>query len=322
MSRITIAGAGAFGTALAIALARGGRKPTLWARDLNAAKNMQTVRVNQHYLPDMRFPDGLTVAADGAALGGAEVVLLAIPTQNIRAFVDLHGAALAGKTCVICCKGIEAGSGLLPGQIVGSLLPGAKVAVLTGPGFAAEIARDLPTALTLAMTGDGAAGFQALLSTKTMRLYLSDDLIGAQLGGALKNVVAIACGIAIGAGLGESARAALMTRGYAEIRRLAVDMGADPATLSGLSGLGDLALTCGSAKSRNFSLGFDLGSGRAIPTGPTFEGVATARACLTLAKSRGIDMPIAEIVAAVLEKSLTIPAAVAALLSRPLKSEV
>ncbi len=321
MTRITVAGGGAFGTALAIALACDANPTVLWARDAKAVSAMQTDGENRSNLPGARFPQDLSVSNDPESLNMAEVVLLAVPTQNLRSFLDLHGPRLAQKPCVLCCKGIEKGTGLLPSQVLAELVPTAEIAVLTGPGFATEIARRLPTALTLASTDPDAETLQARLSTASLRLYLSNDVIGAQLGGALKNVIAIASGITIGAGLGESARAALMTRGYAEMMRLAVDMGANPATLSGLSGLGDLALTCTSMQSRNYSLGYALGQGGEMGSGTTFEGVATARATLTLAEPRGIDMPIAGIVTAVLERQLTIGEAVAALLSRPLKSE-
>ncbi len=320
MTAITVAGAGAFGTALAIALAKEGHQTNLWARNAAAAKDMQASRVNARYLPDARFPEALTANHDAKALAAAEIVLLAVPTQNLRPFLKGHARQLAGKTCVLCCKGIEKDTGLLPSRVTADILPDARIAVLTGPGFAQEIAQGLPTALTLAAKGE-CATLQAQLSTQSLRLYLSSDPIGAQLGGALKNVIAIACGIAIGAGLGESARAALMTRGYAEMLRLAVDMGADPTTLSGLSGLGDLALTCTSMQSRNYSLGHELGTGGAMAGGTTFEGVATARATMVLAQQRGIDMPLSRIVTAVLEHDLTITEATKALLSRPLTSE-
>jgi glycerol-3-phosphate dehydrogenase (NAD(P)+) len=320
MTAITVAGAGAFGTALAIALAKEGHQTYLWARNTAAAKDMQASRVNALYLADTRFPATLTADSDAEILNAAEIVLLAVPTQNLRPFLTAYSHQLADKTCVLCCKGIEKETGLLPSRITSEILPDARIAVLTGPGFAQEIARGLPTALTLAATGE-CTKLQAQLSTQSLRLYLSTDPIGAQLGGALKNVIAIACGIAIGAGLGESARAALMTRGYAEMLRLAVDMGADPATLSGLSGLGDLALTCTSMQSRNYSLGHALGAGGSMATGTTFEGVATARATMILAQQRGIDMPLSRIVTAVLEGDLTIAEATKALLSRPLTSE-
>jgi glycerol-3-phosphate dehydrogenase (NAD(P)+) len=318
MTEISVAGAGAFGTALAIALAKGGKPVTLLARDAGAAGAMQDSRENIKYLADVPFPEMLTATADSQSLATSSAVLLAVPTQKLRGFLETNASQLAGKTCVLCCKGIEKSTGLLPSQITRAVLPDADMAILTGPGFASEIARGLPSALTLATENKG---LQAQLSTDTIRLYQSGDPIGAQLGGALKNVIAIACGIAIGAGLGESARAALMTRGYAEMVRLAVNLGGQRATLAGLSGLGDMALTCTSMQSRNFSLGHTIGRGGAMAGGTTFEGVATARATVTLADKRAIDMPLSRIVAAVLEQSLTIPEAVDALLSRPLKSE-
>lgn len=320
MNQITVAGAGAFGTALAIALAREGNHVALWARDEVAANEMQASRSNHKYLPQIRFPDNLVASNEAAEFIRSEITLLAVPTQNLRAFLQTYAQQLGGNTCVLCCKGIEKDTGLLPSDIVSEILLTAKPAVLTGPGFASEIARGLPTALTLASAPKD-VGLQSRLSTQSLRLYLSGDPTGAQLGGALKNVIAIACGIAIGAGLGESARAALMTRGYAEMRLLAIRMGGDPTTLSGLSGLGDLALTCTSMQSRNFSLGYTLGQGGAMATGTTFEGVATARATMTLAERHEIEMPLTRIVSAVLERSLTIPEAAEALLSRPLKSE-
>ncbi len=322
MTKIAVAGAGAFGTSLAIALAGDGQDVTLWARDPVAASAMDQARMNRRYLPGAAFPDRLRISADSACMADAQIVLLVVPTQNLRRFLESNAAFLAQKTCVLCCKGVEKGTGLLPSQVLTQVVPSAAGAVLTGPGFAAEIARGLPTALTLAAATDAGGALQATLSTATLRLYLTDDLIGAQLGGALKNVIAIACGIAMGAGLGESARAAVMTRGYAEMVRLAVDLGANPATLSGLSGLGDLALTCTSMQSRNFSLGYELGRGGGIAEGTTFEGVATARATLTLAENRSVAMPLTGIVTAVLEHQLTIPEAVRALLSRPLKTEI
>ena len=320
MSEIAVAGAGAFGTALAIALAKDGRRVSLLGRDTQKMTTMQRDQENQDYLPGIAFPKTLSVAASPEVLGVADIVLLSVPTQSLRGFLVDHRDFLADTTCVLCCKGIEKETGLLPSQIVAQELPNSQVAVLTGPGFAVEIANGLPTALTLATT-DSDPELQKKLSTQSLRLYLSGDPVGAQLGGALKNVCAIACGIAMGAGLGESARASVLTRGYAEMLRLAVDMGAEPATLSGLSGLGDLALTCTSPQSRNFSLGLALGKGGSILQGTTFEGVATARASLILAERRSIEMPLTQVVAAVLERSITISEAVDALMSRPLKSE-
>jgi len=320
MSNIAVVGAGAFGTALAIALARAGNEVVLWARSRDLAGDMARHRQNPRYLPGIALPDKLIPTSEASALSGAETVLLCVPTQSLRDFLS-QSAPMDTATYVLCCKGIERDTGLLPTGIVEDICPTAQTAVLTGPGFANDIAKGLPTALTFAATLGTASLLQTQLSTPDLRLYLSDDPIGAQLGGALKNVVAIASGIAIGAGLGESARAALMTRGYAEMMRLATDMGANPATLAGLSGFGDLALTCTSAQSRNYTQGLALGQGKGRTEGVTIEGAATARATLTLAEPRGIEMPIAAIVAAVLDRAITINEAVEALMSRPLTKE-
>lgn len=320
MSNLAVAGAGSFGTALAIALAKQGSATVLWARDTNHVAAMNAERENTRHLSGAMFPAALSATDDLETVCESNAILVAVPTQSLREFAGANQNALANQTCVLCCKGIEKQTGLLPSQILADIIPTARTAVLTGPGFASEIAQGLPTALTLATESQGIE-LQSLLSTQSFRLYLSNDPVGAQLGGALKNVVAIACGIAIGAGLGESARAALMTRGYAEIVRLAVKLGANPKTLVGLSGLGDLALTCTSMKSRNFSLGVDLGQGGGVKPGTTFEGVATARAALTLSAQHNVDLPIAKTVTAVLEQRITINDAVGVLLSRPLTSE-
>lgn len=320
MNRITVVGAGAFGTALAVALATQNDGVTLWARNSEAAAEMQAERSNSRYLPGVIFPKGLSVSSEQDVLESAEIILLVVPTQKLRSFLEAYKSALSDKTFVVCCKGIEAKTGCLPSELARQVLPDCKVSVLTGPGFAGEIAAGMPTALTLAGGAD-APELQVALSTSTLRLYLSDDPVGAQLGGALKNVIAIACGMIMGAKLGESARAALITRGYAEILKLATDMGAKRETLRGLSGFGDLALTCTSMQSRNYALGFDLGKGGSEQTGNTVEGVATAAAVVALAKSRGVEMPISQMVAAVLDRSLTIAEAMELLLSRPLKAE-
>ena len=321
MTDLTVAGAGAFGTALAIALAAEGRGVALWARDTAQVSAMAEARENARALPGIALPDPLAPVADLAPAPG-QTVLLAVPTQALRGFLADHSAALAGRPLVACCKGVELKTGKRPSEIVADMVPGATPAMLTGPSFAADIARGLPTALTLACADAAlAARLQAEISTQTLRLYRSTDVAGAELGGALKNVIAIACGIVIGAGLGDSARAALMTRGYAEMLRLATAMGAEPGTLAGLSGFGDLALTCTSMLSRNFAFGHALGRGESFGAGKTVEGKATARAVADLAERHGIDMPITAMVSAVLEDRATIKGAVAALMARPLKEE-
>lgn len=315
---ICVLGGGAFGTALAIALA--GQGPvTLWARD---PADMQTARENKLRLPDCPFPDPLTVTGDLDLALTAHTALLALPLQKLRGFVREHTALLAGKSLVACCKGIELSTGVGPVQIITDEVPGAHAAILTGPSFAADIARGLPTALTLAAADETVArDLQTQLTTPTLRLYRTTDTVGAELGGALKNVVAIACGTAMGAGMGESARAALMTRGYAEMKRIAAYRGAHAGTLSGLSGFGDLTLTCTSEGSRNYRLGLSLGRGEAFDAGTTVEGAATARAVALVATQAGLDMPITIAVAGLLDKTLDVNAAVHSLLNRPLKEE-
>jgi glycerol-3-phosphate dehydrogenase (NAD(P)+) len=317
---IAVIGAGAFGTALAVAEAAEGREVRLWGRDAAAMAEAERAR-RAPRLPDAALPETLRCVSDLAELRAASAVLLALPAQVTGTFLSAQGAALPSAPVVLCAKGIDAGGLGLQTEIAAASAPGRDLAALTGPGFAAEIARGLPTALTLACA-DPRVGreLQAGLATRRLRLYLTDDVIGAQLGGALKNVIAIACGMVEGAGLGASARAALMTRGFAEMTRLAVALGARPETLAGLSGLGDLSLTCNSAQSRNFALGRALGAGEGRPGG-TVEGVATARAACELGGRHEVELPIAAAVADVLEGAMTIEGAMQALLARPLREE-
>ncbi len=315
---VSVLGAGAFGTALAISLA--GKGPvTLWARD---AGDMAKRRENTKRLPGCPFPDTLTVTDSLEEASGAEILLLAVPMQKLRSVLEEHKDALHGKHLVACCKGIELSSGVGPVSVITQTIPDATAAILTGPSFAADIARGLPTALTLACA-DAKAGkyLQAELTTANLRLYRTTDTIGAELGGALKNVVAIASGAAIGAGLGESARAALMTRGYAEMQRLAAHLKAEPTTLAGLSGFGDLTLTCTSEQSRNYRLGQSLGQGTPFDSSTTVEGAATARAVDALARKAALDMPITRAVAGLLDNQLDVAGAMKSLLTRPLKEE-
>ena len=317
---IGVVGAGAFGTALAVVQAAAGKPVVLWGRDAAAMTAMQARRMNPR-LDGVVLPEGLACTPDLAALAGAEAVLLAVPAQATEGFLRAHGRALPDAPLVLCAKGIDAQGLRLQTGIAAEAVPGHVLAALTGPGFAGEIARGLPTALTLACADAGRGrALQALLATPRLRLYLTEDVTGAELGGALKNVIAIACGMVEGAALGASARAALMTRGFAEMVRLAVAMGARAETLTGLSGLGDLSLTCSSPQSRNFALGRALGAGEARPGG-TVEGVATARAACELAARHGVELPIAAAVADVLDGRLTIGGAMEALLSRPLRGE-
>jgi glycerol-3-phosphate dehydrogenase (NAD(P)+) len=313
--KIAVIGAGAWGTALAVLNAQAGRQVILWARDAERAAAMAAARQNAR-LPGVALPETLTVTG---TMPEADILLLAVPTQHLRATL----ADLPGQTpVVLCCKGLEAGSLLLPPEICA----GRPAAILTGPNFAHEIARGLPAAAVLA-TPDAAlrARLMTALKTDTLRLYGSADIIGAALGGAAKNVIAIAAGVVIGAGLGENARAALITRGIVEIARLATALGGRAETISGLSGLGDLLLTCTGTSSRNFSLGLALGQGESLESilgrraGVT-EGVATAPALLARAAAN-VDMPITEAVTKLLAHEMNIAQTMAALMGRALKDE-
>jgi glycerol-3-phosphate dehydrogenase (NAD(P)+) len=315
---ISVLGGGAFGTALAVSLAQKG-PVTLWARN---AGDMQTARENKRRLPDCLFPDNLIATGDLAMAMKADTLLLAVPMQQLRNFVAAHASKLGGKALVACCKGIELSTGAGPVEILTTEVPNAQAALLTGPSFAADIARGLPTALTLAaFHTDTAQVLQKQLTTPALRLYRTTDTIGAELGGALKNVIAISCGTAMGAGMGESARAALMTRGYAEMKRLATHRGADPDTLAGLSGFGDLTLTCTSEGSRNYRLGLSLGRGEVFDSDTTVEGAATARAVSKVAQDANLEMPITMAVAALIDKKVDVKTAIQSLLTRPLKEE-
>lgn len=306
--QVAILGAGAFGSALAIAL--GARHPVvLWGR--GGAR-----------LPEgAALPEAVRLTRD-LAEARAPVTLLALPAQALGGFLAEHGPALDGRALVSCAKGIDLATLEGPSRLIAAACPDATVAVLTGPSFAADIARGLPTALTLACASPEAGeALQHALATPALRLYRTTDVTGAELGGALKNVVAIAAGAAIGAGLGDSARAAIVTRGFAEMIRLATRLGAEAETLSGLSGLGDLILTTTSAQSRNFRYGLALGRGEPFDPAVTVEGAATARAVAALAPREGIEMPVALQVAALGEGRVTVLDALSTLLARPLREE-
>ena len=317
---IGVIGSGAFGTALAVALANAGRQVRLWGRDAAAMDWAEQSRQVSR-LPGVLLPESVTVTAEIGDLHGAEALLLAVPMQALNGFLAEHRVWLDGLPLVACAKGVDLTRLQGPSALIALHCPASVAAVLTGPSFAADIARGLPTALTLASAGPAGEALQHLLSTPVLRLYLSTDPIGAELGGALKNVIAIAAGVVMGAGLGESARAALVTRGYAEMLRLAVVLGAKPETLAGLSGFGDLVLTCTSLQSRNLRFGMALGGGPVFEPGQTVEGAATARAVTELATRRGIDMPISAMVAALISEKIPLEQAVQSLLSRPLKQE-
>lgn len=325
-ARIAVLGAGAWGTALALHAARQGHAVTLWAREPAHAAAMATARANARRLPGFAFPPGLAVTADAAAaLDGAALAILAAPLQPLRAL--LAGLPRQLPPLLLAAKGMEAGTGLLPLEILAAARPEAAAGVLSGPNFAHEIAAGLPAAAVIAAPDPGlAARAVALLGGTALRLYASQDTIGVQAGGAAKNVLAIAAGVAIGAGLGENARAALITRGVAELARLVTGLGGRAETAAGLSGLGDLVLTATGAGSRNTSLGLALGRGEGLADilaarSSVTEGVATAPALLARAAAAGVEMPIAAAVTALLAGSLDIQGATRALTGRPPRTE-
>ncbi len=318
---IGVIGAGAFGTALAITWAQAGHPVVLWGRDVGGMAQAQSTRRTPR-LPDAALPDAIGCTGNLDDVFQAETLALAIPAQQLRSFAAQHAAALSGKSLIACCKGIDLDTMTGPVTSLRAVTPDATAAMLTGPSFAADIAKGLPTALTLACADENAGtALQARLSTPTLRLYRTTDTIGAELGGALKNVMAIACGITMGAGLGDSARAALMTRGFLEMSALASELGAAPDTLGGLSGLGDLVLTCTSPQSRNYRYGHALGAGAAFGEDTTVEGVATAKSVVALAQTLALDLPICRGVADVIAGKKGVPETLDALMARPLKEE-
>ena len=324
-SCIGVAGAGAWGLALAIAAQRSGRAVRLWGRQGGAFEEIQAGR-RSHRLPGVILPTEIALAASLNELEGCDALLLATPAQATRAAgAEIAKALRRRPPLVICAKGLEQGSAKFMTEVIGEAAPGFPLAVLSGPSFAADVAAGLPTAVTLAAADAGLAiGLADALQGPNFRLYDSDDPPGVEIGGAAKNVLAIACGAAAGLGLGASASAALVARGFAELSRFGAAFGARPVTLMGLAGLGDLVLTCASPQSRNFAFGFDLGRGlepAVAGGGRLAEGAFTAPALLRLARSRGVDMPIAAAVAAVLERQITARESVELLLSRPRRSE-
>ncbi|WP_026756851.1 NAD(P)H-dependent glycerol-3-phosphate dehydrogenase [Sediminimonas qiaohouensis] len=319
---IAIMGSGAFGTALAVALAADGTPVFLWGRDPEQTRDMQIRRNNARHLPNVRLPDSVVASSELDTIPAKTPVLLSIPTQQLRAAVNQSKHALHDHPLIACCKGIELETGKSPTTVLADILPKSTRAILTGPSFATDIANGLPTALTLACEDkDAGRALQQALTRPNLRIYGTRDTTGAALGGALKNVMAIAAGAVLGAGLGESARAALMTRGYAEMKRMAIELGAHPDTLAGLSGFGDLVLTCTSDKSRNMRFGLALGRSEAFDQKATVEGIATARAVHSRAGQLGIEMPITAAVVAMLDGALKLPEVMEMLLSRPLKEE-
>ena len=323
---IAIVGGGAWGTALAQAAAAAGRRVTLAMRDPKRAGEVERSRVNARHLPEVVLDPRIRVTASFEELRAAEAVLLVVPAQAMRQVVQALPPDLPNDVpLVICAKGIERASGRFLSDIVTELRPGAPVAILSGPSFAADVARGLPTAVTLACRdGALASALAASLSGPTFRVYHGADVRGVEIGGAGKNVLAIACGIVEGRGLGESAKAALTARGFAELLRFARAHGGQAETLMGLSGLGDLVLSCSSAQSRNFAFGERLGRDVPLPEAPAgklVEGAFTASALMDLAHAAQVDMPISEAVASVVAGRMDVDAAVTALMSRPLRAE-
>lgn len=319
-----VLGGGAWGTALAQLLGANGDEVRLWALEPEVVTAINADHVNPLYLPGLPLSPSIIATADMADMADCDLLLVVSPAQHLRAVI---AQAPARVPLVLCSKGIEAGTGLLMSEVVAEVRPQAPVAVLSGPTFAHEVARGLPTAITLACT-DAALGnrIAARIARPAFRPYLSDDVIGAEIGGAVKNVLAIACGVSEGAGLGLNARAALISRGFAEMTRFGLARGARAETLAGLSGLGDLVLTCSSTDSRNFTFGKGLGEGRApsellANRRTVAEGAFTAPVLLAAARAAGVDMPVVEAVCGLIEGAAPLAQVIDALLARPLRAE-
>ena len=323
--RIGVVGAGAWGTALANVAARAGHRVTLYDSDSAVTAAIEKIRSNPR-LPGIEVHRDITVARSLKDAADAEALLLVVPTQALRAAADaLAPHAAPGTPIVACAKGIERGSGKFVTEILAECVPAATAAILSGPSFAADVARGLPTAVTLAAADEVlAAALAEALSSQSFRVYHATDVRGVEIGGAAKNVLAIAAGIVTGRGLGASAQAALITRGFAELMRFGRALGAKAETLTGLSGLGDLVLTCSSPQSRNFSFGLALGRNekRSAGEGPLAEGAFTATILVETARKKAVEMPICEAVDAVLTGRLGVDDAIARLLARPLRAEV
>eukprot|EP00439_Symbiodinium_sp_Y106_P088034 s1_g570.t1 len=329
INTLAVIGGGAWGTALAMLAQRAGRDVQLWVHEAEVAEEINTSHENKTYLPGVPLDPSIKATNDMGDLIGTDAFLLVPPAQHVRAVTtQLHDVLQKGSLVAICAKGIEQNSGKLMSEIMKETLPDAVPAVLSGPSFASDVARGLPAAVTLACAEEETA--QALataIGTPTFRPYWTSDVIGTQIGGAIKNVLAIACGIVDGKQLGESARAALTARGFAEMVRLGKRLGARTETMSGLSGLGDLILTCASTQSRNMSLGVALGEGRSLKEimgdrNSVAEGVHTAAAVKAMGEKRHLDMPICDAVADIVSGIQTVDEAIASLLARPFTAEV
>jgi glycerol-3-phosphate dehydrogenase (NAD(P)+) len=323
-----VIGAGAWGTALALVCARAGLATTLWAREPEVVTAIREARENPVFLPGVTIDPGVDATGDLGDLAGCDIILNVTPAQHLRASLAAFAPhARPGAPMLLCAKGVEQGTLKLMTEVLAETLPDASPAVLSGPSFAGEVARGLPTAVTLACPDEGLGRALArAVATPTFRPYWVTDMVGAEVGGSIKNVLAIACGIVEGRGLGRSAHAALITRGFAEMTRLALALGGEAETVSGLCGLGDLVLTCSSPQSRNMSVGLALGRGESLAEAlagkvSVAEGVASAPAVRALAAKVGVETPICEAVAGILAGEADVDTAIAGLLSRPLKSE-
>lgn len=328
-AKIGVVGGGAWGTALAVAAINAGAETKIWARDATTIESINSVHENKHYLPGVSLPSQL-IAVDGIdQLSVCDVLLIVIPTQQLRiVYAELMKNWPAEKPLVLCAKGIEQSTGQLPADIIRDVRGSQVIAALSGPSFAVDVVAGKPTAVTLASnTMQLSQSLCQLLASPLFRPYASDDLIGVEIGGALKNVTAVCCGIAAGRGLGASAGAALMARGFSEMVRFGVAHGAEAETFMGLSGFGDLVLTCSSQKSRNFSFGYGLGANElSIDDAlegriPLAEGAFTARIAAATARAKNLDLPILRTVSDILDRQIEIDAAIHRLLDRPLKSE-
>ncbi|WP_422378521.1 NAD(P)H-dependent glycerol-3-phosphate dehydrogenase [Roseibium sp.] len=325
---VGVIGGGAWGTALALTAARAGRDVRLWARDPGTVSEIRARRQNPRYLPGITFDEDLSATSSLDDVADADALLLVTPAQTTRAMLGaLKKTEKVRGPLVLCAKGIEQSSGLLLSKVLGEELPGIEPGILSGPSFADDVARGLPTAVTVAAnSAKTALSLCEALQSPCFRPYASIDILGAQIGGSLKNVLAIACGAVVGRKLGASAQAALTARGFAELTRLGTAMGAQGETLTGLSGLGDLVLTCSSSQSRNFSFGLRLGEGFKASElisagGKLAEGAYSARVAVKLARKYEVDVPICETVAQMIDEDLSIDDALNTLMARPLKSE-
>lgn len=322
--KIAIVGAGAWGTALACVMSRTGNPVSLWGREPAVIAEIMDTRRNKRYLEDIALDPAFAASTDiNRVIEGAKIVLLVVPAQTVGEMASLLEPAMHREATIVCCaKGIDRVTGLLPAETLAKAMPDMRLAALSGPSFARDVARGLPTAITVAAETMALANeLSVSLSSAAFRCYASDDLRGVELGGALKNVLALAVGVARGMKLGASAEAALIARGFAEMMRLARAMGGRPETLTGLSGLGDLVLTCSGPQSRNFAYGMAMATGADLSAMPLAEGAFTARIASTIASRERIEMPVTQTVADVLDGTITAQQAVMSLLERPLKPE-